>query len=153
MSNGQDGSKKDSPGTNLPGFDPSAALQAFMPLMNGAAGNSANPLASWMEINKHWTTFLMDRFQQNATLVSRLGTCANPAEVNGIYSEFFQKAMTDYQGEFAEVSKLGQKLIDEAAKSANGASQPDAKVSKPGQKLIDDGAKSASGASQPDAKK
>ena len=127
MSNGQNSSKKDSAHTALPGFDPSAALQAFMPLMNGASENSRNAMASWMEINKHWTTFLMDRFQQDAAFVQRLSTYANPAEINGIYSEFFQKASTDYQSELAEVSKLGQKLIDEAVKPASGASQSETK--------------------------
>jgi hypothetical protein len=111
-------------GTNLPGFDPSAALQAFMPFANGAATNGSSALAGWMEINKHWTTFLMDRFQQDTALVDQLSKCSDPAEISGVYTEFFQKTLTDYQGEFAEMSTLGQKVVDQTVKSGNGASQP-----------------------------
>lgn len=121
MSNGQNGSEKDA--TAPPEFDPNAALQAFMPLMNGAAENSGNAMASWMEINKHWTTFLMGRFQQDAALVQRLSSCTNPAKINGIFSEFYQKALTDYQRELTEVAKLGQKLIEETVKPANSSGQ------------------------------
>jgi hypothetical protein len=77
-------------------------LMAALPLSNGKA------YAGWLEMNRHWTAFLAQRFQEDVALVHQLAKCTNPGDVFAVYSDFFQRAFADYQREFAEMAKLGQ---------------------------------------------
>jgi hypothetical protein len=90
-------------------FNANFALQTFQQLMTGMTEPNGKGSASWL-LNRQWTGFVTQRLQEDAALVHRLASCSNPLDVIGVYSDFFQKALTDYQREFTEMMKLGHVL-------------------------------------------
>lgn len=102
-------------------FNANFALQAFQPLMTGMAASNGKACTSWLEIHRQWTGFVTQRLQEDVALVHRLANCTNPMDVYGVYSDFFQKALADYQREFAEMTKLGQTWFAEASRCAQQA--------------------------------
>jgi hypothetical protein len=102
------------------GWDPQVMMRAFASVMgtapqpNGSAGIASNggPYASWLEINQHWTIFLMRRFQKDLALMQKLATCGDPAFLGEAYTEFFKTAQADYQNEILEMTRFGSKTVD-----------------------------------------
>jgi hypothetical protein len=45
----------------------------------------------------------------------QLAACKSVQEMYGVYAEFFQTAVADYQAEFEQMSKLGKSLAEETA--------------------------------------
>jgi hypothetical protein len=43
----------------------------------------------------------------------QLAACKTIQEMYGVYADFFQTAVSDYQSEFEQMSKLGKTLADE----------------------------------------
>lgn len=115
------------PGVTFPTLDPTGALHTIQPLVAGMAEINGKALDGWMEINRQWTTFLSGRFHADVALVHHLAQCKTPQDIVGVYTDFFQKAFADYQGEFAELTRLGQETLAEAAtttqKAVNAATQ------------------------------
>ena len=98
-------------GMGIAGFDPTAMMRAFMPNLNEASTSGSNPFTRWLELNQHWTAFLTKRYQKDKALLQQLATCSSPTEMNAAYSDFFKKAVEDYQRELTEIAELGQKAM------------------------------------------
>ena len=105
----------------FPPFNGSLALQAFQPLMTGLVESNGKACASWLDMNRQWTAFVTQRLQEDVALVHRLANCASPMDVYGVYSDFFQKALADYQREFTEMMRLGQMCFAQATLHAQKA--------------------------------
>ena len=95
-------------------FRPNQAFAACQPLVEGMAEFDGKVLTGWLALHREWTGFLMRRLQQDVALVHHLAKCAEPQDAFAVYSAFFQKACSDYQGEFAQMAKLGGNGFDEA---------------------------------------
>lgn len=108
-------------GVAFPTLDPTVALHTIQPLVAGMSEFNGKALSGWMEINRQWTTFLSGRFQEDVALVHHLAQCKTPQDIFGVYTEFFQKAFADYQGEFAELTRLGQETLTEVASTTQKA--------------------------------
>ena len=105
----------------FPPFNANLAFQAFQPLMTGLSAGNGKTCASWLEINRQWTGFVTQRLQEDVALVHRLANCTNSMDVYGVYSDFFQKTLADYQHEFIEMMKLGQMCFAEVTSYAQKA--------------------------------
>lgn len=102
------------------GRAPSAAIQ---PVVANMTEFNSKAVASWMEMNREWTSFLTRRLQEDAALVHHLATCASPQDVYSVYTEFFQKAFADYQREFTSMMQFGQTLLTETPTAAQPAGE------------------------------
>jgi hypothetical protein len=98
-------------------FTANYALQAFQPLMSERVCNSC------LEMNQYWIKFLGKRFEEDAALMHKLVLYTGSLQVFSfsIFTEFVQKAITDYSREFADMTRLGQAWLTDAARSAQQA--------------------------------
>jgi hypothetical protein len=58
-------------------------------------------------LNKQWLEFFQKRVEQDFALPQHIMSCRTPVEVWSAYTDFLQKAASDYQMEFSELGKLG----------------------------------------------
>jgi hypothetical protein len=80
---------------------------AVMAQMNGKVyENLAN-------MNKNWVSFVNRRLKEEFSMPKQLATCKTVQEMYGVYADFFQAAVADYQSEFEQMGKLGKTLADE----------------------------------------
>jgi hypothetical protein len=61
-----------------------------------------------LALNNEWLAFVNRRLKEDFALPQHLVTCKGPEEMWRVYVEFLQKAVDDYQNEFAELAKLGE---------------------------------------------
>jgi hypothetical protein len=99
-------------------FTPNMSIDAIQPMVANMAQISGKGFTSLMEVHREWTAFLAGRLQQDVALVHSLAKCAAPQEIYSVYAEFFQKAFSDYQREFAEMMRLGQTQLAETTAAA-----------------------------------
>jgi hypothetical protein len=64
-------------------------------------------------MNTHWMAFVNRRLEKDLGMPRQLAACKTVQEMYGVYADFFQTAVSDYQSEFEEMSKLGRTLADE----------------------------------------
>jgi hypothetical protein len=79
----------------------------WQPVLNGMQEYAKNYSAAVTALNGEWFAFVNRRLQEDFALPQRLATCKAPDEAMQICSSFMQKAMSDYQTEFAELAKIG----------------------------------------------
>jgi hypothetical protein len=78
-------------------------LQAW----NGTYGKAAAAMS------REWLDFLNRRLREDAALPQRLASCRAPDEAWHICSEFWQRALQDYQEEFIEFARLNGEAVSE----------------------------------------
>ena len=64
-------------------------------------------------MNKSWAEFLNRRLKKELGVPEQLAGCKSLQEMYGVYAEYLQSAVTDYQAELKEMSKLGKTLADD----------------------------------------
>lgn len=79
-----------------------------MQYWNGAFGKAI------MAINSEWLGFLNQRIKEDVALPQQLASCKSADEAWHVYVEFCQKAVADYQHEFAELARLGTSMAGES---------------------------------------
>jgi len=92
-------------------------LEAFMELNRPALAAMAQVNGKFYEniatINKNWAAFVNQRLKEGFGVPKQLAACKTVQEMYGVYADFFQTAVADYQSEFEQMSKLGKTLADE----------------------------------------
>jgi hypothetical protein len=68
-------------------------------------------------MNKSWVEFVNRRLKEDFAVPQQLVACKTVQEMYGVYSDFFQTAVADYQSEFEQMSKLGKSLAEETAQA------------------------------------
>ena len=81
-----------------------SGLQAW----NGAFGKAV------FALNSEWLGFLNQRIKEDVALPQDLVSCKSPDEAWHVYVGFCQKAVADYQHEFAELARLGTSMAGES---------------------------------------
>ena len=66
-------------------------------------------------INRNWVSFINRRLKEELAMPQNLASCKTVQDMYGVYSEFFQTAVADYQSEFEQMTKLGKSLAEETA--------------------------------------
>src|SRR5262245_31160056 len=64
-------------------------------------------------MNKNWVAFLNRRLKEDLGMPKQLAACKTIQEMYGVCADFFQTAVSDYQSEFEQMSKLGKTFADE----------------------------------------
>ena len=64
-------------------------------------------------LNKNWAAFLNRRLKEDLGVPKQLASCKTVQEMYGVYTDFVQTAVADYQSEFEQMSKLGKALAEE----------------------------------------
>ena len=90
------------------GLSPDAELWA--PLITGTQDWVNRCSSTIYSLNKQWMDFFQKRVEQDFALPQHIMSCRTPVEVWSVYTDFLQKAVTDYQNEFAELGKLGSRF-------------------------------------------
>ena len=107
-----------------PGFPPMMlpfGLEALMEINRPALAAMAEVNGKVYEniatMNKSWAAFVNRRLKEDMAMPKQLVACKTMQEMYGVYADFFQTAVADYQSEFEQMSKLGKTLAEETAQA------------------------------------
>lgn len=89
------------------------ALSA-MAEMNGKAYDNISTL------NKTWVAFVNRRLKEDFAMPQQLAGCKTVQDMMGVYRDFFENAVADYQAEFEELSKLGRSMTEDTVSAVQG---------------------------------
>ncbi len=113
---------KNSSGRMENGFVPlplPLGFEAFMeinrPALTAMAQVNGKVYDNLAAMNRNWVTFINRRLKEELAMPQNLAGCKTVQDMYGVYSEFFQTAVADYQSEFEQMTKLGKSLAEETA--------------------------------------
>lgn len=116
-------SEKSTNGRN-PGLTPMPIPLSFeklmelnRPALSAMAEVNGKVFENIAAINKNWVSFLNRRLKEDLAIPQHLAGCKTVQDMYGVYTEFFQNAVADYQSEFEQMSKLGKSLAEETVQS------------------------------------
>ena len=95
------------------GFE--ALMEINRPALTAMAQMNGKVYDNLAAINRNWVTFINRRLKEELAMPQNLASCKTVQDMYGVYSEFFQTAVADYQSEFEQMSKLGKSLAEETA--------------------------------------
>jgi hypothetical protein len=111
----------------LPALATPFGLDAFMelnrPALTAMAQVNGKVYENLAAMNKSWTDFLNRRLEKELGMPKQLAACKSIQEVYGVYADFFQAAVADYQSEFEQMSKLGKTLADNTMQAMQAPSE------------------------------
>ena len=64
-------------------------------------------------MNKNWVAFLNRRLKEDFAMPQQLAACKTVRDMYGVYADFFQNAVADYQSEVEQMTKIGKTLADD----------------------------------------
>jgi hypothetical protein len=86
-------------------FGPMEALQSSLPVLSAAAEWNGKIFGIVWTLNEEWLDFANRRLAAHMALPQDLGACNSLQDVCSVYADFLEKAVTDYQKQFAEIAK------------------------------------------------
>jgi len=114
MPDNTDGGRADGlPALAMP-FGLEALMELNRPALTAMAQMNGKVYENLAAMNRSWADFLNRRLEKDLGVPRQLAACKSIQEVYGVYAEFFQSAVADYQGELEEMTKLGKTLADHA---------------------------------------
>jgi hypothetical protein len=93
------------------GFD--AFMEINRPALTAMAQVNGKVYDNLAAMNRNWVTFINRRLKEELAMPQNLAGCKTVQDMYGVYSEFFQTAVADYQSEFEQMTKLGKSLAEE----------------------------------------
>ncbi len=90
-----------------------ALMELNRPALTAMAQVNGKVYENLAAMNKSWADFLNRRLEKDLGMPKQLAACKSVQDVYGVYADFFQTAVADYQSEFEEMSKLGKTLADD----------------------------------------
>ena len=93
------------------GFE--ALMEMQRPALTAMAQMNGKVYDNLAAINRTWVTFVNRRLKEELAMPQNLAGCKTVQDMYGVYSEFFQTAVADYQSEFEQMTKLGKSLADD----------------------------------------
>ena len=64
-------------------------------------------------MNKNWVAFVNRRLKEDFAMPQHLAQCKTVRDMYGVYADFFQNAVADYQAEVEQITKIGKDLADD----------------------------------------
>jgi phasin protein len=95
-------------------FGLEALVELNRPALAAMAQVNGKVYENLAAMNWSWADFLNRRLEKDLGMPQQLAACKSIRDVYGVYAEFFQAAVADYQGELEEMTKLGKTLADDA---------------------------------------
>src|SRR5262245_48030916 len=110
-------------------------LESFMdinrPALTAMAQVNGKVYDKIASMNTHWATFVNRRLEKDLAMPKQLAACKTVQEMYGVYADFFQTAVSDYQSEFEQMSKLGKALADETMQAMQARAEEAAREARP----------------------
>ena len=94
-------------------FGLEALVEINRPTLEAMAHMNGRVYENIATLNKNWASFVNRRLKEDLGVPKQLASCKNVQEVYGVYADFFQTAMSDYQSELEQMSKIGKALAEE----------------------------------------
>ncbi len=94
-------------------FGLEALMEINRPALEAMAQMNGKVYENIATLNKNWAAFLNRRLKEDLGMPKQLASCKTVQDMYGVYADFFQTAMADYQSEFEQMSKLGKSLAEE----------------------------------------
>ena len=98
-------------------FGLEALMEINRPALAAMAEVNGKVYENIATMNKSWAAFVNRRLKEDMAMPKQLVACKTMQEMYGVYADFFQTAVADYQSEFEQMSKLGKTLAEEAAQA------------------------------------
>jgi hypothetical protein len=98
-------------------FGLEALVEINRPTLEAMAQMNGKVYENIATLNKNWASFLNRRLKEDLGMPKQLASCKNVQEIYSVYADFFQTAMSDYQSEFEQMSKIGKALAEETLQS------------------------------------
>jgi len=95
------------------GFE--ALMEMQRPALTAMAQMNGKVYDNLAAINRTWVTFVNRRLKEELAMPQNLAGCKTVQDMYGVYSEFLQTAVADYQSEFEQMTKLGKSLAEDTA--------------------------------------
>jgi hypothetical protein len=94
-------------------FGLEALVEINRPTLEAMAQMNGRVYENIATLNKNWASFVNRRLKEDLGMPKQLASCKNVQEIYSVYADFFQTAMSDYQSEFEQISKIGKALAEE----------------------------------------
>jgi hypothetical protein len=88
-------------------------MEMQRPALTAMAQVNGKVYANLAAMNKSWAELLNRRLKEDLGVASQLAACKSMQDVYGLYSEYLQTAMKDYQASLEEIGRLGKTLADD----------------------------------------
>ena len=82
-------------------------------------------------LNKNWVAFVNRRLKEDFAMPQQLAGCKSVQEIYGVYSEFLQTAVSDYQSEFEQIGKLTKSIAEETTQVMQAQIEETARATRP----------------------
>ena len=96
-------------------FGLEALMELNRPALAAMAQMNGKVYDNLAAINRNWVTLVNRRLKEELAMPQNLAGCKTVQDMYGVYSEFFQTAVADYQSEFEQITKLGKSLAEDTA--------------------------------------
>ena len=93
------------------GFD--ALMELNRPALTALAQMNGKVYDGIAAMNKNWVAFVNRRLKEDFAMPQQLAQCKTVRDMYGVYADFFQNAVADYQAEVEQMTKIGKDLADD----------------------------------------
>ena len=97
------------------GFE--ALMEMNRPALSAMAEVNGKVYENLATLNKSWVAFVNRRLKEDFSVPKQLAECKTVQDMYSVYADFFQTAVTDYQSELEQWSKLGKSMADDTAQA------------------------------------
>jgi hypothetical protein len=94
-----------------------ALMELNRPALSVMAEVNGRVYENLASLNKSWIAFVNRRLKEDLAMPKQLAGCRTVQDMYSVYADFFQTAVTDYQSEFEQMSKLGKSIAEETAQA------------------------------------
>ncbi len=108
-------------------FGVEALMEMNRPALTAMAQVNGKVYDNIAAMNKNWVAFVNRRLKEDFAMPKQLVACKSVQEMYGVYADFFQTAVADYQAEFEQMSKLGKSLADETMQAVQARAEETAR--------------------------
>lgn len=98
-------------------FGLEALMEMNRPALAAMAEMNGKVYENIATMNRNWVAFVNRRLREDLGMPRQLAACKTVQEMYSAYADFFQTAVTDYQSEFEQLSKLGKTMAEETAQA------------------------------------
>ena len=100
-----------------------ALMELNRPALTAMAQMNGKVYDGIAAMNKNWITFVNRRLKQDLSMPQQLAECKTVQDVYGVYTEFVQTAVADYQAGFEQIAKLSKTLAEDTVQAVQSGTE------------------------------
>ncbi len=112
-------------------FGLEALMEMNRPTLAALAEVNGKVYENIATLNKNWAAFVNRRLKEDFSVPQQLAGCKSVQEMYSVYADFFQTAVTDYQSEFEQMSKLSKSIAEETTQVVQARLEETGRVARP----------------------